>query len=125
MRVSKRQIVDGLSAYIREELLPKLGQDKGLQVLLDVGLHAFKANDRLIDAVFGREWVAAFLQDDGAGYYDVDGLLDNLQASVGRYGELPVKVPPIPLIAPTGCTISLHATDIAAIRDKIGGSQDG
>ena len=121
MRKTKREILNGLTAYIDKELLPKLGDEKGLRVALDVAVHMVQANNRLADAVFNHPLAAAALRDDGTGSYEVGELLDALEASVRQYGELPVQVPPIPCIAPTGCTISLHAADIQAIRGKIGG----
>lgn len=125
MKVTKSQIVDGLAAYIREELLPKMGQTKGLQVMLNVAINAVKANDQLLAAVFGNQYIRALIQDDGAGNYEIGELMNNLRASVEEFGGLPITVPSIPLILPTGSTITLFAADVDAIRRRIEGTGGG
>ena len=125
MKYTKSQIVNGVAAYIKEELLPKMGQTKGLQVILSVAVNAVKANDRLIDYVASLPIVQALLQEDGEGGYEIDGLLNHLRAAVEEFGGLPLEVPAVKFIAPTGCVITLHASDIDYIRKKIEGEGGG
>ena len=119
MRATKQHIVDGIAAYIREEMLPKMEKEKAMQIMLSVAVNAVKANDKLINDVFENEWVQAFLQDDGTGMYEIGGLLDTIRAAVDQYGELSLTLPPVPLIAPMGGSIKLIAQDVDAIRRKI------
>ena len=65
--------------------------------------------------------IKAFLQDDGTGKYEIGPLMDSLKKSVEQYGDFPIAVPSIPLIAPDGGTITLNAADISAIQAKIEG----
>ena len=124
MSATKSQIINGIAAYIEEELLPKMGGDKGLQIGLSVAVNAIKANNLLIERVMGNETVKAILQEDGAGNYEIGPVMDVMERAVKQYGALPLNVPPIPLLVPHGATIKLDAADIAAIRDKIeGGNQ--
>ncbi|MBQ7655139.1 MAG: hypothetical protein IJS41_01380 [Clostridia bacterium] len=119
MKATKQHIVDGIAAYIREEMLPKMEKEKAMQIMLTVAVNAVKANDKLIDAVFANEYVQAFLQDDGTGRYEIGGLLDTIRAAVDQYGEFPLTIPPVPLIAPAGGSIKLNAQDVDAIRRRI------
>ena len=41
--------------------------------------------------------------------------------SIRQFGSFPVQVPAIPLISPTGFTLSLTAEDIDAMKRKIEG----
>ena len=125
MRVNKKQIVNGLAAYIRETLIPVMGNNKGLQVALDVAVGTLCSNDKLLDTVFASPYVKALIQEDSAGTYEIGMFMEMLRASVEEHGELPINVPSIPLIAPGGGVITLRAPDIAAIRRSIEGTGGG
>ena len=119
MGVKKNQIVAGIIGFVQDEILPKMSRDRALQIGLSVAVNAAKANDRLIDTVFGNEVVKAVLEENSAGEYEIGELLDSLKQSIEKYGELPLAIPPIPLFAPQGATITLDADDIAAIKRRI------
>ena len=119
MRVSKNQIVNGLTGYIQQEILPKMADDRALAILFSVAVNAIKANDKLIDRYLSNDIIRALIDDDGSGSYNVERLMDWLRASVEEYGAFPVTVPPIPLISPREITLRLSASDIAAIQRHI------
>jgi len=119
MRVNKAQIINGITAYIQQEIFPKMDDDRALKILFSVGVNAVKANDKLIDKWLGNDIIRALIDDDGSGNYDVDRLMDWLKISVEEYGAFPVSVPPIPLISPREITIKLGPSDISAIKHQI------
>ena len=119
MRVSKNQIVNGLTSYIQQEILPKMADDRALAILFSVAVNAIKSNEKLIDRYLSNDIIRALIDDDGSGSYNVERLMDWIQASVEEYGAFPVTVPPIPLISPREITLRLSASDIAAIQRHI------
>ena len=119
MRVSKNQIVNGLTSYIQQEILPKMADDRALAILFSVAVNAIKSNDKLIDRYLSNDIIRALIDDDGSGSYNVERLMEWLRASVEEYGAFPVTVPPIPLISPREITLRLSASDIAAIQRHI------
>ena len=119
MRVTRSQIVNGLTAYIQQEILPKMEDDRALKILFSVAVNAIKANGQLIDKWLGNDIVRALIDDDGSGNYDVERLMDWVRASVEEYGSFPVSVPPIPLISPREITLKLTPSDIVAIQRNI------
>ena len=119
MRVTKSQIVNGLTGYIQQEIMPKMEDDRALKILFSVGVNAIRANDKLIDKYLSNDIVRALIDDDGSGNYDTERLMDWIKASVEEYGAFPVTVPPIPLISPREITIKLTPADIAAIQRHI------
>ena len=121
MRVTKSQIVHGVTDYIQNEILPQLGGSRSIQIIVSIGANALAANPRLLDAIFGNQLVQALLNDDGNGTYDLSGLVDAVEKSIREFGSFPVKVPAIPLISPTEFTLSLTAEDVAAMRRRIEG----
>ena len=119
MRVTRNQIVNGLVAYIQQEIMPKMDDDRALKILFSVAVNAIKANGQLIDKYLGNDIVRALIDDDGSGHYDISRLMEWVKASVEQYGAFPVSVPPIPLISPREITLRLGPADIAAIQMQI------
>ena len=124
MRVSKKQIVDVIGNYLLNELIPKMHRDKGMQIALTVAVKTAQTNDALLDKFFCSPVAQAVLKPDDKGMCEIGPLLDDLEAATKKSGELPLTLPVIPLLAPTGGVITLYPEDIAAIRDKIGGAND-
>ena len=119
MRVTRNQIVNGLVAYIQQEIMPKMDDDRALKILFSVAVNAIKANDKLIDKYLSNDIVRALIDDDGIGNYDIERLMDWIRTSVEEYGAFPVIVPPIPLVSPREITLRLGPSDIVAIQRHI------
>jgi len=119
MRVSRSQITDGVTGYIRNDILPKLDNDRAVQVILTIAVNAAAANSRLVDAVFDNGMVKAVLDDDGTGTYDISVLADSMKDAVMKYGSFPVKIPAVPLLSPREITVTLGAEDIEKLRRTI------
>lgn len=123
MRVTKAQIVNGLTSYIQQEIMPKMDDDRALKILFSVAVNAIRANDKLIDKYLQNDIVRALIDDDGTGNYDVARLMDWIKTSVEEYGAFPIVVPPIPLVSPREITLRLGPSDIAAIQRQIEGAE--
>ena len=67
MRVTRPQIINGLTGYIQQEILPKMEDDRALKILFSVAVNAIKANDKLIDKYLSNDIVKALIDDDGSG----------------------------------------------------------
>ena len=119
MRVTKSQIINGFAEYIENEIVPKMSDDKSMQIIVSVGMNMIKSNSRATDALFGHPMVCALLEADENGMYEIDPLFDALESSVSRYGYFPVTVKPIPIISPTEKELKFTADDIAEIKKNI------
>lgn len=119
MRVSKSQIVHGITNYIQSEILPQMVGSRSMQIIVSIGANAIAANNKLVDEVFKNQIVQTLLDDDGSGTYDLSGLTDAMTKSIREFGSFPIKVPAIPLISPAEFTLSLSADDVAAMRGRI------
>ena len=122
MRVTKSQIVHGVTDYIQSNILPQLGNGRGMQIIVSIGANAIAANHKMADAVFDNQIVRAMLDDDGSGTYDLAGLVDAMTKSIQQFGAFPIQVPAIPLISPVEFTLSLSADDVDAMRSRIEGA---
>ena len=119
MRVTKSQIVRGVTDYIKSEILPKMNEDKAMQIAASIVINAAARNERMISSVMNHEIVRALLDDDGSGTYEIDGLADAMRDAVEQYGAFPVKVPPIPFISSHEITLRLNDEDVDAMRRRI------
>ena len=119
MKATKSQIVSGVTEYLKAEILPKMDGQKALQIVATVAINAAAANSRMIDAVFANDFVKAALADDGSGLYDIGSVGDALKSAMDDYGNLPVHLPPIPLISPNEITLTLGVADVDAIMRRI------
>lgn len=123
MRVTKNQIINGITDFIKEEILPKMENDQALKILLSVAVNAIKANGKIVDKWLNNDIIRTLIDDDGSGNYDIDRLMDWIRMSVEQYGAFPVAIPPIPLISPREITLKLGPSDIAAIKRQIEGTE--
>lgn len=116
MRVTKDQILHGLTAFVSDEILPKLESDRAVQIIATVALNAVMANKTLLDAAFGSSMLQALLEDDGSGTYEIGGILSAMKAAVEQYGYFPVTIPAVPLLSPREISLRLSADDVDAVR---------
>ena len=119
MRVTKSQIVRGVTDYIKSEILPKMNEDKAMQIAASIVINAAARNERMISSVMNHEIVRTLLDDDGSGTYEIDGLAESMRDAVDQYGAFPVKVPPIPFISSHEITLRLNDEDVDAMRRRI------
>lgn len=122
MRVSKNQIVQGITDYIQSGIIPKLSNAKAAQIIATVAVNAIKANNKIIDGIWGKEFVRQLLADDGNGTYDISGLMDSIKAAVNQHGYFPVVIPAIPFVSPQQITLTLDAEDVAEMQRRIEGT---
>ena len=119
MRVSKGQLVRGVTDYIQGEILPKMADDRAVQIMLSIAANAALANNKTVDAVLENSMVRALLDDDGSGTYEVGNLAGAMRTAIEQYGSFPVTIPAIPLLSPHEITLKLGAEDVDALRRRI------
>lgn len=118
MRVTKSQIVHGLTDYIHSEVLPKLRDEKAMQIVMTIGLNAFLANSKTVNAVLENDIVKALLEDDGSGTYDISTVADAMRNAISQYGSFPLRIPAIPLISHE-ITLNLNSDDVDYLKQRI------
>ena len=119
MRVSRTQIIKGVRDYIQNDIIPKMDNDRAIQIILSIAVNAVMANNKLVDSLFSNDIVRSMLDDDGGGTYDIAGVADAMKKAVDQYGSFPVSIPAIPLVSPNEITLRLNADDIDAMRKRI------
>ena len=119
MRVTKSQIVHGLTDYIQSEVLPKMRDEKAMQIILTIGANAILANGKAVNAVLENDIVRALLEADENGTYDINSIAVAMRSAISQYGSFPLKIPAIPLISPHEITLNLNADDVDYLKQRI------
>lgn len=119
MRVTKSQIVAGLTDFVRDAILPKLAGDRAVQIIATVAVNAAMANNKLVDSVLDNAMIQALLEGDEGGTYEISGILNAMRSAIDQYGFFPVTVPAIPLLSPREITVQLSAADVDDLRTRI------
>lgn len=119
MRVDRDHLVNGFVAYMENEVIPKISDDKAAQILISVWVKSMRTNQKLIDSILEQSFVKALLDKDDDGTYEIEGLFRNLRESVAKYGSFPITIPPIPLISPTEKTMKFDGNDISDLQNRI------
>ena len=54
MKLTKKQIIDGLYQFITDEVVPTMNGDKLTQFVLITAINFVKANSKLVDSIFAK-----------------------------------------------------------------------
>ena len=120
MRVDKTKIINGLVSYVEGEVIPKISDDKAMQIILSIGVNTLKGNKALTNRFFDNEVIKIMGQYEN-GTYDLDAIFIAARDSISKYGYLPVKIPAISFISPTEKELKFSAEDIRVLKSYIEG----
>ena len=119
MRVTKDQIIKGVTQYIENDVIPQISDDRVFQIILDIIVQAIRTNPKFADAIFENNAVKIFLSCNEDGTYEIEGPFSMISGSVKKYGPFPVVIPPIRYISPAEKTLSFTESDIAELKRSI------
>lgn len=122
MRIDKSKIINGIVSYTEKEIIPKLSDDKAVQIILSIGVNAIRRNSELTNKIFNNETIKTIWQyDESDSTYCLDSIFESAIDSVNRYGYLPVKIPAISFISPTEKEMKFNSKDIEILKSYIEG----
>lgn len=122
MRVEKQRIINGIVSYIDSEVVPKIVNDKAMQIIISVGANTLRGNPSTVDKLLSNGIVSAVAKHeviDGKDTYDLDGLFSLVEDSVTKYGYFPIILPAIPFVSPTEKELKFSSEDIEMLKTYI------
>lgn len=122
MRVEKRKIINGFISYIDCEVVPKITNDKAMQIIISVGANTLRGNPAAADKLFNNGIVTTVAKHevvDGKDTYDLDSLFSLVEDSITKYGYFPITLPAIPFVSPTEKELKFSSDDIAMLKTYI------
>lgn len=122
MRIDKSKIINGIVSYTEKEVIPKLSDDKAMQIILSIGVNTIRGNSELTNKIFNNDIIKTIGQyDKSDSTYCLDSIFEYAIDSVNRYGYLPVKIPAISFISPTEKEMKFNSKDIEILKSYIEG----
>lgn len=122
MRVEKQKIINGIVSYIDSEVVPKIVNDKAMQIIISVGANTLRGNPSAVDKLLSNGIASAVAKHeviDGKDTYDLDGLFSLVEDSVTKYGYFPITLPAIPFVSPTEKELKFSSEDIEMLKTYI------
>lgn len=118
MRVTKAQIINGITDYVTNEVIPNV-DDRATKILIATGIKAVQSNSKLADAVFDNSTVKMFLGESEDGTYEIEDIFDSFKASVKEFDFFPVVIPSIPFISPSVKDFKFSPDDVDELKKRI------
>lgn len=115
MRVTQKQIKDGISRYLKDEVVTKI-TDKPVKMAMAFAIKMIENNDCVIDSVMNNSIVSFALEADKDGTFDLNSAVNAINEVMDEYGTFDFELP----IVKT--KMSFGKTDIAKMKQYIEGS---
>lgn len=120
MNVTKQQIVNGITKYVKDEVIEKI-TDKPFKIAMAVGISMLENNAEIANKFFENELVLAILGKNDDDTFDIEKISEALEKALTEYGDFPVIIPAIKFISPTEKTLNFSSRDIKALKNYIVG----
>ena len=119
MKVTKQQIITGISKYVKSEVLNKI-VDKPLKMIVATFVAMMETNPKILDSVFSNQIFSSMLYEED-GMYEIDELMEVVEDTMDEYGEFPIVFPAIKFISPNEKELSFGSSDVKKLRECIVG----
>ena len=108
MQVTKRHIVEGVTKFIDDTLIPET-YDGQLRFVLSMMKDTIKKKPETVDAFLHNPVIASSIEEDD-GMYEIGHFVDTMRNILEDCECYPVTVPEVPLFSPTTKTIKISAS---------------
>ena len=117
--VRKEQIINGLMAFIQNEVIRK-SYDPVFKVVAEIAMESLTRNNELVDSFLCNPMVKSFMKrDDVTGMYDLDEAMTIIGEVLNKNGGIDVTVPSVPFLMPKGMKIHFNSDDINNLHSYI------
>lgn len=106
MIIEKTRLVDGITRYAREQVLPGIS-DKQTKMVLSMGISVLECRPETLDGVLKLPLIP---KENGE--LDLDMVERILTDTAEEFGEIAFTVPPVPFISPKELKMKFNADDI-------------
>ena len=117
MQVTKRHIVEGVTRFIDDTLIPET-YDGQLRFVLSMMKDTIKKKPEIVDAFLHNPVIASSIQEDD-GMYEVSHFVDTMRNILEDCESYPIAVPEVPLFSPYPKTIKISASDFEKLVNDI------
>ena len=109
MICTKQQLINGITEFINEDMIPNI-QDKPLKM----ALYAILQFPGMIDQIIEKSTVKIFLEEN-EGNFSLDHAISAIGNTMDKFGSFPISIKAIPFILPSDVQISLNRSDLDSL----------
>ena len=119
MLTSKDRLIEGVSAYILNDLAPAV-PNKALKVFLGGIADLIKRNPAVVDNILAHPMARTFIPQTDEGI-DITPALESMREGIRLAGCLPAIIPAIPILMPHEQELDFKPEDVERLLSRIGG----
>ena len=117
MQVTKRHIVEGVTKFIEDTLIPET-YDGQTRFVLSMMKDTIKKKPETVDTFLNNPVIASSIEEDD-GVYEIGHFVDTMRNILEDCECYPITVPEVPLFSPTTKTVKVTASDFEKLINDI------
>ena len=117
MQVTKRHIVDGVTRFIDDTLIPET-YDGQLRFVLSMMKDTIRKKPETVDIFLHNPVIASSIEEDD-GMYEIGHFVDTMRNILEDCECYPITVPEVPLFSPSTKTVKITASDFEKLINDI------
>jgi len=121
MQVTKKHIIDGVTKFINDTLIPET-YDGQLRFVLSMMKDTIKKKPETVDAFLSNPVIASSITEDD-GMYEIGHFVDTMRAILEECECYPITVPEVPLFSPQKKMVKITASDFETLINDIRGEE--
>ena len=117
MQVTKKHIIEGVTRFIDDTLIPQT-YDGQLRFVLSMMKDTIRKKTETVDAFLRNPVIAASIEEDD-GMYEIGHFVETMRNILEDCECYPITVPEVPLFSPTTKTVKITASDFEKLINDI------
>ena len=121
MQVTKKHIIDGVTKFINDTLIPET-YDGQLRFVLSMMKDTIKKKPETVDAFLENPVISSSITEDD-GMYEIGHFVDTMRSILEECECYPITVPEVPLFSPQRKVMKITASDFETLVNDIKGEE--
>lgn len=121
MQVTKRHIIDGVTKFINDTLIPET-YDGQLRFVLSMMKDTIRKKPETVDAFLENPVISSSITEDD-GMYEIGHFVDTMRSILEECECYPITVPEVPLFSPQRKVMKITASDFETLVNDIKGEE--
>lgn len=120
MEVSKQQVINGLTKYVKNEMLNKI-TDRPFKMGMATVISLLETKPQLADKILDNDLIEMIFATNN-GMYDLESL-EVVARTLDEHGDLPIHIGGIKFISPDAKELVFTGNDVRRLKDYIVGGR--
>ena len=121
MEATKQQVINGLTRYVKNEMLNKI-TDRPFKMGMATVISLLETNPHLADKILDNDLIEMVFASKNKDMYEIDNL-EVVARTLDEHGDLPIHIGGIKFISPEAKELVFSGNDIRRLKDYIIGGK--